>query len=510
MQDSLKAILNTFSETTAADFEQYLAQSKGHNHRLLDLQLLQLLHRADELSPDEMTQLLYGSTDKMYREAYYALRKRFQRKLVAFLALQALHEEHSPTGLVTGLLAVSRYLFAHNLPDLAWEYVGKAESACQTYELHKLMTEVLTLQIEYAHRQSDVSLDDILEKYASNKLLVEEENRVLIVHSVIRQRIGALQKQGLSPNFAEAVNDVLETHGLEAIELRRPKLLYEVVSAVRAQFLASKNFTSFEPYLLEKYEAMKLHGGFVAHHRYYHLQLLYFVAHILFRNRKFAEAQHYLMELNELLQTKPSEPFRKALMPRYTLLCAAIHCFSNHIKTAIQLLDAYIVAPESKTDSPTWLNAHLNLIGFYFMEKNYRKAAQLMREFPKKDGWCAKHIGREWLLKKHLLEVMLQVELGNNDIVIRRLKAIERAYADMIDTNRPAYNRARLFFEFIRRLLASPAWLRSPEIHEFFKQFVVRDNRREDTQALLFYAWMKSKIDNTDYYQTLLAILHQV
>ena len=111
-------------------------------------------------------------------------------------------------------------------------------------------------------------------------------------------------------------------------------------------------------------------------------------------------------------------------------------------------------------------------------------------------------MGREWLLKKKVGEVILQLEMHNADLAEARLKSIELDFKDMLAT--PTYHNERAFLKLLGQLIVHPDLVSHPEFFGKVEDSInFQPLEQEDLPNISFYAWLKSKMLKSNYYQQL-------
>jgi hypothetical protein len=124
----------------------------------------------------------------------------------------------------------------------------------------------------------------------------------------------------------------------------------------------------------------------------------------------------------------------------------------------------------------------------------------------------------EWLLNHNMGEMLIQLELGNPDQALTRLKAIERRLHEQfpaIEATTEAaavplggpYHAVLSFLGFVREIIADPAVARTPG----FAARVARipaflSEEREDLQVISFFAWLKARVLGKQYQEVLLQL----
>ena len=151
------------------------------------------------------------------------------------------------------------------------------------------------------------------------------------------------------------------------------------------------------------------------------------------------------------------------------------------------------------------LNLKINLTVYYSYQQLYKKANRILQTLNHSDNWLEKKMGIEWVLKKSLIEIMLQFELGNIDIVLNRIRSFEHNFEDLF--NHPTYKRVSVFTKMIKTTIDTPEIMQSKVFIEEVKSTLVQQNSdQEDLQAMSFYSWLKAKMLNQNYYEVLLDV----
>jgi tetratricopeptide (TPR) repeat protein len=227
------------------------------------------------------------------------------------------------------------------------------------------------------------------------------------------------------------------------------------------------------------------------------------IAHVLYRNRKFMHSMQYLALLLQNMTHKKS--YEQQFYPKYVLLLAANYVFTGQNTKAVELLEQFLLTNHAVYETRDMLNAQLNLAFYYFQQEEYSKANKQLRTITHSDQWCEKKMGKEWVLKKNLSELIIQYEIGNEDLAMNKVRAIERSYGNLFKN--PAYKNVQVYIQFIKRLLHDPGAVTGETFLGLVdSSFVFLPATQEDLQSMGFYAWLKSKMQNRKYYEVLLEL----
>jgi hypothetical protein len=513
--DDLRLTLQTLPPDDRRDLERFIQWQRRKATGRQDLRLLELLLSPKEYKTEALIAKLYP--DEPNPVAYYALRKRLLRYLTDFLLLRQRQHDATAATSVRGQLTLAQYLFGAGVPRLAWNLLRKAEKLALDNEQYEPLNAVYNLQIQYASSPHAEPLDAIIERHRRNKKAADEEERAAIADSLLRQRLRQARQHGRGAVPAdEILRNILAEYDLQEAFARSPSLLCRLMSITRHAMLVRGDFTSFAPYIERCYRLMERRHGFAAAHRGYQLRLLYMLAHALYRSRRFQESVAYLEQGLAVLAAAPGRQLAE-LRPRFTFLLAANCAFLRRNKESIRILEEALAAQPPLLPADQ-LTARLQLSFHYFAEANYHKANQTLISLDRTDHWLEQNLGMEWLLNHNLGEMLVQLELGNPDQALTRLKAIERRLHEQFPAaaatpEAPAallggpYHAVLSFLGFVREIIADPAVARTPD----FAARVARipaflSEEREDLQVISFFAWLKARVLGKSYHEVLLQL----
>jgi hypothetical protein len=500
MTDDLRGIIHTFTTDELKELSQFISRQKQKQLRK-DVELLKLLQQKQTYSPKEITNRLYPEGANIV--AYHALRRRLMRHLSDFILLKQTVHDASAASAIMSLISLARYLFERELNKMGWEYICRAEKLAADAGQYDLLNTIYNLQISYIHSEYAPDLEEVIEKRNRNKHLADEDEQANIASSRVAIKLKEVKLQGREPNFDEVIEQTLQTYHLTHAVSRRPGLLYKLITIARSVVLVKKDFYSFEPYIISQYQKLESMQDSSAQYLFYRLNLLYMIAHVLYRNRKFTESMQYLDLLMQNMAQKKT--YEQQFYSKYILLLAANYVFTRQNQRAVDLLQQFLANKPTQSMPRDLLNAQLNLAFYYFQQEEYAKANKQLRTITHSDQWCEKKMGKEWVLKKNLSELIIQYEIGNEDLAMNKIRTIERSFGSLFKN--PAYKNVRVYVQLVKQFLDNPATVTR---EDFFGQvdssFVFLPAKQEDLQSMGFYAWLKSKMQRRKYYEVLLEL----
>ena len=498
--DDLREIILTLDSDDKREFRYFLNRIKQKRHRK-DVALFDILQEGKEYRTEYIMQKLYKSQGK---EAYYALRKRLYKQLMDFVILKSRVKDTTAVSTVTEYINLSQYLYDQNRERLSFKYLKKARVLAEEIEHYELLNAIYNLMIDKMEWEQEKDLMEVISFYQKNKILLERAEKVSIANSIIRHQLIAHQKEARVIDFDTLIAKVFSDLGVDNETLLTPRELYKLMSLSRNAIIAKKEYVSFEPFIIGKYNELLETGGFTDKMVFYQLGLLYFVAHTLYRNKKFDEAKKYLTTFDVVLSGKGNSYF-VFYYPKYMQLCAAVSLFSRELDVAHHFLQNLLEHKQVNLKHADRLNILINQGIYYFLDKNFVAAHRVLLSINHTDKWCEKQLGKEWVLKKNLMEVMLYVEMEKTDIAESRLRSIERTYKNLF--KHPVYQRVKGFLSLVKFVLMHPHEVGSEKFHAIVDSTIDWQTfAQEDLQAMGFYAWIKAKMQQRELYEVWLEL----
>ena len=489
----IEEITDTFSAKEKNEFRYFLLRQKYSKGRK-DLQLYDMICNR----PGGKA----GRRSEITADAYHGQRKRLLKYLSDFILVKEKQEDITNAGNISGWINLSKYFFRHGLTNAAWKFLVKAEKAGWEAEQYELLGSVYLLMIEHFQAGGTIELEEIIRMQKKAKLYAEENERIIISTALIKKRLDESKSNLGLTDFPSYVEATLEKYNLGQVLLNRPAHLIHLLEIVRNSYLAMRQLKNFEPFILEHYSRFSRSVARSKHHHEYALRFLYMIAHVMFRNRKFSQAKKYLDQLSVKMEDHNRIYYRQ-FYTKYISLLSSIKSFSGENDSAIMLHEKCLGDKKMKLSIREELNFRLNLVFFYFNASQFRKASAVFLKMNHSDQFYIKQMGKEWVMRKKLIQLILHYELGHEDISLRIINQIGKEFSDLFAL--PQYVKAKNFVHLIRNYINDPYSLNFKEFRSIAgKELFLSDPDEEESKAIAFYSWLKSKITGKEYYSTLL------
>jgi len=494
---NLNQLITSLSKEEQNNFKTFL-KKKNRRTDTKNLLLFRLL-AGGETNSNSICIALYAKNNK---NAYHALRKRLYDSLLDFVSSISLTQENDIEMLLIKNIVSARNFFQRKQYEIAFHILRKAEGLAQDHLLFPILNEIYHTQIQYAHTSSKVDLNNIIIKFNKNQQYYLAEERLNIVYATIREQIHLSVFQKKTIDFNAIITSALNKYQIDINQSISFKSLYQLISIASISAFANKDYYSIESFLINTYQKIENHQH-QQKQLYFHIQVLYLIANMYFRNKKFELAFEYLDKMKQEMLSNNKKHFSTFNLKHQNLLALCFN-YSNENQKAIKIAEKKLL--KKHQDLETHLDIILCLCMYHFHDKNYKQALQTINIFYHSDKWYQQKAGNEWLIKKNLIELLIHIELDNLNLVESRILSFKRkhgAYLKSIEQKR-----VLTFISLIEELYlklnnkTTPIFLNKIE-----GSFNFINNKQEDIFVMSFYAWLKAKATNKDIYKTTIEII---
>ena len=496
--NGINALASTLNPEEQHRFVSFLA-SKNKRNDTKNIQLFKHL-LDDSLSAKDICVKLYN---KPTSNAFHALRKRLYQSLIDFIATKGLEDENSTDMQIIKYILAARTCLLHKQYKTAYKILDKAENLANEHHLFSLLNEIYHTKIQYAYAYPAVSLDAITKKHQANQKNHHLEDQLNIVYAKIKDTLNNIIYKGDVIDFQSLLNNTLKEHDISLSESMSFKSLYQLMSIIGLSAFVTNDYLKTEPFLIDSYKLILKHKN-REKQLFYHIQILYLIANTLFRNKKFKASTTYLELMHDQMLSQKGKYYNSSKL-KYHLLLALNLNFTNKQDGAIASLEGFI--EKKHPDLESLLDIYLSLVMFYFQKGDFKKAHHLFSRFYHSDAWYAEKAGKEWVIKKSLIDILLHIELNHIDLVESRLLSFKRNHFKYLRSINQ--EKAITYVKLVEQYYKHPETVTT----EAFKSkvessFEWLSPQKEDIFVMSFYAWLKSKMEKQDLYEVTLKLIH--
>ena len=496
--NDLSSLIQSFTPQEQEQFVTYLSKK---NKRLDSKNVKLFKFLACKTNVDtNICKLLYPNNNK---PAYHALRKRLFASLIDFKANTSLKDETSKDIHIIKHIIAARSLLQDKQYNIGYSILSKAEILAKEQLAFTLLNEIYHTKIQYASTQKNIDLNNLIKIYNQNNTLYQTEEQLNIAYARIRFEMTTLLSSGEYIDFNLIVSKIFSEQNINIDDNLNLKSFYQLISIASVSAYLSKDYLNIEHFVTSIYNKIKDHPH-KAQHLYYHIHVIYMMANMYFRNKKFGEASKYLNIMLDLM-LKRNKKYYSVFLLKYENLLALNYCYTNNIDQAIELAKNY--SQKKHQDIESQLDIRLCLCMYFFMTNSYSLALKEINSFYHSDNWYESKTGKEWVLKKNIIELLIHYELEHIDLVESRLKSFKRKYFSYLN-DIPSYYNVKPFIKCIEQLYMSPEIATTAKFESAVKTALIfKSPQQEDIFIMTFYAWLKAKMIKANTYDVVLDLV---
>jgi dsDNA-binding SOS-regulon protein len=495
--NAIQEVVHLMNDEDIKAFSLYL-DKKNKRKDVRNTELFELL-KTDDINVEKK-----AFQDKKSADAYHALRKRLYDTLVEFMANRSFENDTSQEHAIVRLLVVSRLFFEHKLTKAAFKCLAKAEAIAVEIEHFSLLNEIYHTQIQFAHLNLALALDEVVAKFSANKKKLEQEEQLNLGYALLRRELAQVYHEGKIVNFQELIKNTITTHGISLRQVLTFKSLYQILFIANEYASINSDYGLIAPFIAKSYRFITGNAALADRHLYYHIYILYFMANFHFRNGRFAESQEYLEKMREQLQKQGGKYYNRFCL-RYFLLKALNENYSGNPGKATDTAEKAL-AQHKKADANDINDLRLLLIVIYLQQDAGRDAAKEMVKLGHSDSWYEKKMGMDWAIKKCLVEILLHTQQEHIELALSRIKSFKRRYKKYLIT----VNEERVvhYLSLIERYVLKPEIATAPKFKNTVEEFIGQaQSGPQDIFVMSFLAWLLARVNRKPVYDTTLKLL---
>jgi len=486
---SLHAIITTLSREDKKKFVRNLKERNKRN----DTKNIELFHLLDTSSlPIDIDVVLYGKSSK---GAYHALCKRLNDLLIDFIATKNFDKESSEEMSALKLILASRIFFQQKQSYIAFKTLAKAELIAFKHSLFSVLNEIYHTQILHAHLNTTLDLQQVIDKYQTNKLYLNQEGNLNLFYATIQSELNQS-----SPIFSDIINRNLVKFNISITKNLSYQSLLKILHISNQVANVTRDFQAILPFIEEACQKIEASERTQDKHLYDHLQILYYLANTYFRIKNFKVSANYLEAMYAYMCLE-NKKYKVVFYPQYVLLKNLLRIYTGENDEAVAKLSNFNFE-KYKNKSAYPLGLKLTLVVALFLQNKYKEAFKVHQDFYHSDHWYISKMGYVWIIQKNLIEILLLIELDYLELVESRLNSFRKKYRKHLQEHNES-----IVLDFLK--LITGYYYKTEDIYsEVFKRKVdnILSVNRKDTDVftISFYAWMRAKIEKEEVYKTCL------
>jgi hypothetical protein len=492
---NLYKAFNQLNDTEQKSFLLFL-QTKNKRKQVKNIAYFKLVIQ-DNLTEKEIKEKLYPEGNY---GAYHAMRKRIIDDLALFLMENNYVHQKSEEIDLSKLIFAANHQLQKKQTDLGLFLLKKAKKWALENESYIQLHQIFHIHLQYAHKDVKTSVENIIQQSKENQIKMIREEKFARAYALAKDRIQSLYSDQNIESIHQILDQVFRYCQIDPNSEMSYKSVYQLSAILSSYADINRNYFDIKDIVIDLYQRAVFNEK--AGQILYKLRVLYMISNLYFRLKEFDKSMEYLQKLEKevLFQTGVKPLFKNKIL---CLKALNLH-FNGDPKTGVQLIENRLKKSEHwKAEE---LNLALSGVMMHIQNNHLFKAEKWLNNFKHSPKWLTEKMGIDWLIQKHFMEIILQIELEEYDRVEKELLKFEKNYAHYLkDTQQ---ERVLVFLELIKKIYTDTSLASSPQfLEEVENSFDWKLPEEEDILVMSCYAWLKAKMINQPLYKTTLELV---
>ncbi len=428
-----------------------------------------------------------------------AIRKRLNQELIKYVNL-LMADGLNLAAKAQQKLNVASYLLEHKRTKEGWRVLRSVENWAQEHLDYHLLNDTYLVMIRYASSAHSEPLNELISKKKRAEHQRNEEEELALNLAQIKDILTRQIETGVDQ--FDSISEIM-TKSIESNHIYdHPKQTLDLIEMVRSYRLARRNLSDLPQFIDPIYEQVfksDLPDLFLPEK----CRCLYILAHAHYRNHNYETADGLLKELT-ISSNQLSKQFTQRYQAKIIALRTAMLFLSGDLESASSKLEAFLTGKNAQADVKDGLNLHLTLVTLLSCQKRHQEAYRYFSYFKHSDGWYAKKMGRDWVMRKNVIKAMIEFDLGRDDLALLGIKSVQRNFEDMFALR--YYELVGPFLEVLVSFIDRPDTV-NPELILSLENQMEWTQGDADVKKLAYFSWLKARVKGTEFYQEMLDLI---
>jgi|TARA_B110000211_G_scaffold227118_1_gene281553 hypothetical protein len=496
--NSISSLIKKFTKYEKQQFKKYIKSKTTTKHSKL-IDYLDLLNK--KITSQAICKTMYGVYP---HSGYYALRKRINNLFILFYAQERGRDLNKQEDEVKVLYSAGLNLILNKHHHIGFDCLQKALKKAKENEFYGICIDILLDIIQVAHINSSLNLNDLIQEYENYNVLKNKQDKIAIAYAEIKEKLNFYVVNSLQTNTFAEIEIILKQYDINIDKDINFRILFQIGQITLAKSYISKGFikelNEFEQQIEKKISVTNPKN---LNESIYKIRLLYLLAISNFRSKRFKKSSEYLNIIHKNMISE-SLIVSKEMHFKIIVLKSLNQNYLGNNKKSYFLLNQLLSYSKLAKENKNWLDGYGAMTLILFHGKQYLRILKLYKLFNKPDSFYKNKNGLEWLLRKDLILILTQYELGNTEEAEKQIITFKNKYSELLNSNK----RIHFFLICIEKVVSNPYQTTNIHFHKFVESKLDRKPRDvEDIFALSFFAWLKSKMFIKDTYYTTLELV---
>lgn len=481
-------LLGLLDKEDEKSFRNYLvSRNKRHDSKIQDLYEACLKGREK------------GLKNSMTTNAFNSMKSRLKSSLIEFLKSQSLDIEKP----IYGLLNIGKRISQSGNTDYALKYFKEAEELSRQSGDIDSQFKALDLILENAEDLSEEEFHSLKERYFKIHEKLVAEQKLHVFYASVNREFKRAEYLGETVDVTGLIEKELKLLFENRITNLDFRSLYKVLEILDVYGSYSKKYYAIGGFFEESIKECEVELVKDAAVSIHQLNVYALISNIFFRKREFEKSVYYCEQLQYYLTKYDGQEKDRLIRVQKDLQVLNLHLLGKTTE-ALKVMEAHEI--ESEESEEFTLSSKLIKAMVLFHQEKFEDIPRIISRFYQSDVFYERIHGREKILYKHFIEILVYVELGDYDFAESKINSVKRKYRDDFKDFR--YSSALPFLNLVKSTMDRPEIIQEDQFRKKVKNAIDwKPFEEEDLFFMCFYAWIKAKLNSAGVYETTLEIV---
>ena len=431
---------------------------------------------------------------KLSDSAYRGVKKRLKDNLLEFLSYEIIRNEITEELKIIKQLTVARKLMELSFEKEGFKILTRLEERAKSIDHYSLLHEIYHTLIQYSYHDLAHQQDVLFELLLANSKAQLNQEKLNMAFAYIKKQLPKVTdvKQLVEESYLKFEVDL--NHGFNF------KTLFQLCEVANKEGAYSNDYYSVNLFFEDKIGEIENSALDQPKYYTYKADLFLSMANIYLRKRDFKSCADYLGKAKEVLTQCSSEFYASRNIQLKTLNALCLN-YSGKLDEGINELQ------DLPNQGLNVAHGNLALASLYFQNGQIKILKKILANYYRSDSYYEKNLGRDWVLNKIYIEVIIAIESGDIDFAEARMNSLIRRYGAFFKTQPQMH--VLPFIKLVRYYCRYPEKVTTSEFEKRVnKTMNWKPADQEDLFLMTIYAWLKSKMQCKDLYEVVLELVN--
>jgi len=495
--NKIKTIISLLNTEQIRKFSLFIEKRYQIQSRK-DLQLLHLIHKHPNWSKDKYSVKLYDIRSNKAKHAFSQLHGKLRMQLEHFLLMHESQKDNKYQA--WSLLSTARFLLKKDKKDLALSYLYKAEKNAKKNKNYQILNTIYEMILEnqsvFSHK-----IEQVVNLKNKNLAHLIRQTNIISANAQVNYQVKLAYLNNIKINVLDKLVEIYKTYGIDIFSEENKLLNLQAIRHAGLVIFDSNRYEETIIYLDKQIQIVENKFDVLSDDiLIYKIHYLHLISLSYFKLKNYKNCEDRLNVVSDLLKINSSLSSKMNII-QFNTLRADLYFILGDIDKSIYILLEGLKVKKSHRDECLM---NINLVGQYFANNKLKEAALILDKLKFKEYSFLNYFGELMVFKKYIEEIIIAFDQNERfDYINHLIVALKRKFRKYIANS--DNHRDYLFIRLLDQLNKNRELISDKSFKIKVAQFInMQDIDPLGHEVISYDAWLKSKIENRDYYEVYL------